>query len=305
MIVSNYPPAPLYPNDPDFPFDWRWPKVQAPEAWGFSTGDGSVIGVIDCGVNLSDPDLNGNLWTNTDEIAGNGLDDDGNGFADDVHGYDFYNDDADPSDQSDHGTGVALVAGARTNNGYANASMGWNARIMALKVGWCSASSGSWSWTALETALQYARANGADVINISLKGNSSCPAYIQDDITAAFNAGVSVIASTDNAWHAPANCTGVIGVSASDANDIVIAPTVSSTYIDVAAPGSSSSYAAPMVAGLAALIRSRYPAYTADQIAQAILCNTDDIGQSALAGEGRINAYKALLYGATGCGPGY
>jgi hypothetical protein len=303
LVIRNMStsPAARYPNDYHASVDWELAKVHAPEAWGFSTGDGAVIAIIDNGVNFTHPDLDEAIWTNTGEVPGNSKDDDDNDYADDVHGYDFYYNDPDPSDGATHGTGVALVAGAETNNGYGDASIGWNAQIMALKIGGTT----SWSPSAMRKAIRYARKNGADVINMSLWGSGSCSTDLQDEIDAAYNEGIVLIASGDGNLY-PANCNHVIGVSATDAGDNVVLPGAGSDYIDVAAPGTSTSHAAPMVAGLAALLKAHHPGYSSDQIADAILCNADYIGyQSNRTGNGRMNAYRSLLNGAVGCSPSY
>jgi hypothetical protein len=301
VLLNSFPPTPRYPND--LGGDWRFEKVQAPQAWGYSTGDGAVIAIIDNGVDLDHGDLDDTLWTNPGEIAGNGVDDDGNGYTDDVHGYDFKNDDGDPSESPSHGTGVALVAAAETDNVYASASMGWNAQIMALRIG----DAESWNPYVLDDAIRYAADNGADVINMSLHGGYACSTFanLQPAIDYARGKGVVMFAAGDGDV-IPANCKYVIGVSATDENDAVATPGAGSVYIDVAAPGSSPSHttssATPMAAGLAALIKARHPAYTADQIADAIVCNADDIGdQDGKAGNGRVNAYRSLANSAAEC----
>ena len=109
--------------------------IDAPEAWDIHTGSGSVVvGVIDSGVNYDHPDLAENIWVNTLELNGQkGFDDDGNGYIDDIHGYDFVNDDGDPKDDRGHGTHVAGTIGAMGNNGTGVAGVNWNVQIMPLK----------------------------------------------------------------------------------------------------------------------------------------------------------------------------
>src|SRR5262249_48878129 len=108
--------------------------IDAPEAWDVTTGSSSVVvAVIDTGVDYTHPDLAANIWTNAGEVPGNGVDDDHNGYVDDVHGYDFVNNDGDPMDDHFHGTHVAGTIGAVGNNGTGVAGINWNVKIMALK----------------------------------------------------------------------------------------------------------------------------------------------------------------------------
>src|SRR4051794_22773686 len=106
----------------------------AASAWAQITGGDVTVAVVDTGVDLTHPDLLPNLWTNPGEIPGNGVDDDGDGFVDDVHGADFFDHDGDPSDDNGHGTHVAGIVAARGGNGIGIAGVAWRARIMAVKV---------------------------------------------------------------------------------------------------------------------------------------------------------------------------
>ncbi|NQT15802.1 MAG: S8 family serine peptidase, partial [Planctomycetes bacterium] len=108
--------------------------IDAPEAWDLVTGAESiVVGVIDSGIDYNHPDLAANVWTNPGEVPGNGVDDDGNGFVDDVHGYDFANDDGDPLDDDGHGTHVSGTIAGVGNNGQGVAGVNWTGSVMGLK----------------------------------------------------------------------------------------------------------------------------------------------------------------------------
>ncbi|MFA4947635.1 MAG: S8 family serine peptidase, partial [Candidatus Krumholzibacteriia bacterium] len=138
-IEPNYVVTALdaIPNDPSFPLLWGLHNtgqtggtpdadIDAPEAWQTATGNTVVIGVLDTGVDYLHPDLAANIWTNTDEMPGNGIDDDGNGYIDDVRGWDFVGDDNDPMDDYHHGTHCAGTIAAVGNNGIGVAGVCWN-----------------------------------------------------------------------------------------------------------------------------------------------------------------------------------
>jgi len=123
----------VIPNDPRYPYQWNLAKIEAPAAWQITTGsDRVVIAVIGTGVDFDNPDLKDKIWTNPKEIPGNGMDDDGNEFIDDVHGWDFVNWHGEPQDDYGHGTFVASIAAAETNNGVGMAGVSWGAVIMPI-----------------------------------------------------------------------------------------------------------------------------------------------------------------------------
>jgi hypothetical protein len=307
------------PNDAYYPLLWALPLIRAPDAWRLTNGAASiVVAVADTGVDLEHPDLVDKLWVNVDEVPGNGLDDDANGWVDDVHGYDFWYDDAGPDDDNGHGTHVAGTVAAATDNGIGVAALGWRSSLMPLKT---QARNGVGTTAELAEAIVYAADNGAHVVNVSLGQELSlCPNALQAAIDYADRNGVLVVAATgnrdldpDKAFY-PAACERVLGVTVTDAWDRCVGAS-RGVYVDVAAPGrdilstlpggtygyaSGSSMATPLVSGLAALLYARYPAYDAEQVAWTILAHAVDLGVAGRdpdCGWGRIDAYRSVAYG--------
>jgi len=238
--------------------------IDAPEAWDISTGSPNVIvAVIDSGIAYDHPDLARNIWTNPGEIAGNGVDDDGNGFVDDVHGWDFLMNDNDPMDPVDlnpggnegHGTHVAGTTAGVGNNGTGITGVMWTASVMALKAGGVDR---SLSTAGIISAIHYATDKGARVINASFIG-PECSLIFYDAVRAANAAGILFVAAAGNSgsdndsvpnfpsnFSAPSVCAGqqtaalanVIAVAATDQNDQLASfSNFGSTTVQVAAPG--------------------------------------------------------------------
>jgi subtilisin family serine protease len=302
----------MTPNDPSYSQLWGMTKIQAPTAWDLSTGTGVVVAVVDTGIDAAHPDLAAALWSNPGEIPGNGLDDDGNGYADDVYGWDCVTEDPLPSDVHGHGSHVAGTIAAAGNNGVGVIGLAFNAKLMAVKG---LNDSGNGTSADLAQALVYAADNGADVINNSWGGMGTDP-VIDGAVAYAVNLGAVVVAAAGNSntnvdTFYPARLPGVIAVSAFDSNDLKASFSNYGSRIDVAAPGvgilsttkgvysslNGTSMASPHVAGLAALILSQHPDYSASQVRQLIRQSADDVaapGFDVHAGHGRINAFKAL-----------
>jgi len=313
-----------FPNDPDFNLLWGLynsdqsngsggADIDAPTAWDTTTGSAEVVvAVIDTGIDYAHPDLAPNIWVNTDEIPQNGIDDDDNGLVDDVYGYDFYNDDADPRDDNFHGTHCAGTIGAAGDNGLGIAGVNWTVRLMAIKF---LSASGSGDTVGAISAIQYAINNGAHVLSNSWGGSGYSQA-LQDVILEANNAGIVFVAAAGNNGSDskvyPAAYDKVIAVSATDHNDVKAGFSSYGTFIDVAAPGvnifstklnstygyaSGTSMACPHVAGLAALLKSLDITLTPDQVEHILETTADDLGDSGwdtFYGSGRINAFWAL-----------
>jgi thermitase len=252
----------------------------AASAWSRITGGDVTVAVVDTGVDLSHRDLAPNLWTNPGEVPGNGIDDDGDGLVDDVHGADFVNRDGDPTDDNGHGTHVAGIVAARGNNGVGVAGLAWRARIMAVKVLGPDASG---DMATVAEGVRYAVAHGARVINLSLTGPSP-GADLAAAVAEAAAADVLVVAAAGNthadddaiaAYPAALDAPNLVAVTSSDQRG-ALAPSASfgRASVDLAAPGeeilstargggyelrSGSSMAAAQVSGAAVLLASARP----------------------------------------------
>ncbi len=297
--------------------------IDATEAWDISTGTRrTIVAVIDTGVDYTHPDLASNMWRNTREVAGNGIDDDGNGFADDVYGYNFVGNNGNVMDDNGHGTHVAGTIGAVGNNGIGVAGVNWNTQIMALKF---LDANGSGYLSNAVRALNYAVANGAQVSNNSY-GGGGYDQFMAAAISNARTAGHIFVAAAGNdarntdvtpSYPAGYNSDNVISVASTDRFDrLSTFSNYGATSVDIAAPGSSilstlpgnrygtysgTSMATPHVAGAIALIWDKNPTWTYRQVMDAVLNNTDQL--SSLTGKvatgGRLNVYKAITSGAT------
>ncbi|MCI5065164.1 S8 family serine peptidase [bacterium] len=306
------------PNDPKYGSLYGLEKLNLPAAWNKTKGSrGVIIAVLDTGVDYTHPDLAANMWRNSGEIADNGIDDDGNGYIDDVYGIDEFNEDGDPYDDHGHGTHCAGTVGAVGDNEVGVVGVNWNVEIMALKF--LSAGGGGSTVDALG-AIDYAIDNGARVINASFGGSFYSQA-LYNAIERANEAGVLFVAAAGNKTrdndeepNYPSNfdLPNVISVAASDQNDKLASfSNYGDEKVHLAAPGvrilstfpgnryaalNGTSMAAPHVAGLAGLILSEYTDYSALQV-KNLMMNTADVMESFVGrvqSGGRINAAAAL-----------
>jgi subtilisin family serine protease len=255
--------------------NWGLDRVQAPEVWAQGyTGQGIIVAVVDTGVDYTHPDLNDNIWINSREIPNDGIDNDGNGFIDDVLGWNFVNRTNNPFDEDGHGTHVAGTIAAE-NNGFGITGVAYNAQIMPVKV----LGSDGGTYADVAAGIRYAADNGAQVINLSLGGSTS--SYIVTEaVKYATERGAVVVMASGNEGRVqpsfPANLAQTWGISvgAIDWNnhlanfsnragrtplDFVVAPGVSilsTTPNNTYSYFSGTSMATPHVAGVAALMLS-------------------------------------------------
>jgi subtilisin family serine protease len=297
--------------------------IDAPEAWDISLGSPHlVVAVIDSGIDYRHPDLAANIWTNPGEIAGDNLDNDGNGYVDDIHGFDFANEDSDPMDDDGHGTHVAGTIAAVADNGIGIVGVSPQVQIMALKF---LDDTGSGFISDAVAALNYAVAMGAQISNNSW-GSWINDRALGDAIRSAGERGHLFVtaagnenSNNDDRPRYPANYTfdNVITVAATDRNDRIASfSNWGATSVDVAAPGvgilstlpggrygtlSGTSMATPHVTGGAALVMASDPRLSIAEVKQRLLRGADPIGQIAgnaakpTLTNGRLNVHRALV----------
>ncbi|MDB9440670.1 S8 family serine peptidase, partial [Sphaerospermopsis kisseleviana CS-549] len=321
--------AVTFPNDPSFNQLWGLHNtgqsggtpdadIDAPEAWDIQTGNPNlVIGVLDTGVDYNHPDLVGNIWTNPGEIANDGIDNDNNGYIDDIRGWDFAYNDNNPSDVDGHGTHVSGTIAGKGNNGVGVTGVAWNAKIMPLKF---LDDTGSGSTSNAILAINYATAKGVKITNNSWGGGGYSQA-LYDAINTAGQQGALFIAAAGNSsanadinpmYPAAYNLANIISVASTTNTDSLSSfSNYGLTSVDLGAPGSAiystlpnnsygtlsgTSMASPHVAGAAALVWSQNPTWTAQQVKNTLMNTGDSI--AALAGKTvsgkRLNVFNAL-----------
>lgn len=334
----------LDPNDTFYPQQLAYlSSIRVPQAWNYSTGNSSVvIAVIDTGVNINHPDLVNNIWRNTKEVPGNWLDDDGNGYIDDYYGWDFLTEDQDPSPKfngnynflgMNHGTIIAGVIAGEGNNKIGITGINWRAKIMALRV---LNGEGTGSTLDVAKAIDYARLNGAHIINLSFVGEGESQT-LKTAIAKAYQAGILIVAAAGNEVNQGIDMTykpqypvchdgdapgdnWVIGVGSVDNNDQLASFSNYGKCIDLVTPGvsvfstlfqennhpqydkeygglwSGTSISAPQVSGAAGLLKAIKPELTILEIRDYLLNNTDNIDVKNSTYLGKLGHGKLNVY---------
>lgn len=326
------------PNDPSFLYQWGlYNTATGPYAtqnarpgsdinvlklWneGITGSKNVLVAIIDTGLDWTHPDLKKNIYTNSGEakiLSDNNLDDDHNGFIDDIHGWNFINNTNNTNDDSGHGSHVAGIIGASGNDGIGITGVNWNVSLMPLKA---LDFTGTGAISNAIDALNYARQMKAKIINMSIASNEYSKIF-EDAIRAARNEGILVVTAAGNAhtdndrrptYPANYNSENILSVAATDQGDEL---TIFSNYglssIHVAAPGydiystsyhgeyaflKGTSMACPHVTGVAALLLSVNPNMSPSEIKERLILTSDPVRllKNKIVSEGRINAYNAI-----------
>jgi subtilisin family serine protease len=315
-------------SDPQVGFQWHHTVIRRTADLGTLPSAPPTIAVVDSGVDYNHPDLKDNVWTNPGEVAGNSIDDDNNGYVDDVHGYDFVNGDGDPMDDipNSHGTHVAGIAAATAGNGQGGEGVSPNSKILAIKV---LSSSNVSTYFNVARGLAYARTAkttpATKVINASLCADP--PDELQllaDEVAAIKAAGKILVASAhnDNSSATTGGCrypgsdpNTALRVTATTENDCRtsfsnFSPASNPTFYNIAAPGDDiysternglygfkrgTSMASPMVAGAAALVWGKTPNLTRGQVVNTLVSTGEKTSCGFAAPTRRLDVRKALL----------
>ncbi len=347
FLFSSLPVYALTPNDEQYNKQQPvWQQIGAEKAWDYNTGSKRVtVAIIDTGADIWNDDIEANIWTNPYEISGNGFDDDNNGYVDDVHGWNFIEnnnnvrtsvlDNVSDPDAISHGTLIAGLVGAVGNNKKSGTGMNWQVQIMPLRA---VDSSGGGYLSNVVKAVRYAIDNGADVISLSVVGDQT-DSRIRNILYEAYKKGIVVVAAAGNGQVAGDGdldkkplypvCLDqgqeenwILGVSSVDNGDHLSKFANYGGCVDLVAPGQNiysteryaplygflnefggpwqgTSFAVPLVAGAAALLKAQRPDWGAKEIIATLLANADNVDVQnpkfkGKLGYGRLNIGRAM-----------
>lgn len=289
------PPSEITPNDPWYPNEWHLARIAAASAWSTTTGSSDVIiAILDTGVDGAHPELSGKM----------------------VAGWNFYDNNSNSTDVVGHGTIVAGTATAATNNASGVASVSWGCKIMPVRI---SDPNGNASYSAAASGLTWAADHGARVANISYVMTTSSTVSAAANYFQSKGGVVTVSAGNYSTFDSSSDNPYVLTVSATNGDDVIYSWSNTGNNIDLAAPGfvyttvkgggtssaSGTSVAAPIVAGVAALVLSANPALTASQVQEILKQSADDKGTpgwDSSYGWGRVNAARAVAVASGGGG---
>lgn len=313
------------PNDPEYAVQKSLSQINVDKAWAKSQGEAVVVAVIDTGVDYEHKDLVNNIWSNSDEIANNGKDDDHNGYIDDTRGWDFVKKagssclmgedcggrDNEPSDYNGHGTHVSGIIAAEQNNEFGISGVAPKAKIMPLRAAYSVGSSAYLKSSDVAEAVEYAIRNGADVINMSFAGSKL--GILEDVVKRAQELGVVMVAAAGNSDSDietfPAALDDVIAVGSVNEDGERSSFSNYGDWVDIMAPGarilstapddgfaykSGTSMSAPFVAGVAALVisKSKELKLSPQQVLERIISSSSSTA-SALVTQSQLSQLNA------------
>ena len=326
----SQPCAGQVPNDPGYGEQWNLRLINMPEAWRIEQGNpGVTVAVVDSGIATRHPEFQSQLWQNRGEIPENGIDDDRNGYIDDINGWDFSDAptlpgsgdwrvrDNEPEDETGHGTHVSGIIAAKANNGLGIAGIAPACRLMPLRAGFKFGGGEYLQNDDLAAAIVYAADNGARVINMSW-GDTVNAFVIEAALAYAYARGCVLVGAAGNSGsqgsYYPAGLKTVISVAGLGQEKQLYSDSNFGATVDIAAPGeeipstdidggyqnrSGTSMAAAHVSGIAGLIIAANPNYSNTAVQETLIATAEPLFINSLVGAGSLDAYAVLTTSTT------